>query len=354
MIVITPLEWEGRIPAEKRKVFRKPVWCVGVVNLCGLRPRRAVNNFFFINEHRSDFGVSLVKAPCNVFANRAIAPSTKPGFPDVNLVGRMMIPTCDGWQQVKQNHAARTHGWHLTAGGLPCGNDDRPSIDSGYQASGRDGVDPDDGTEVLHTIGFSTASDLVDLVGTECGEQMAETFEEYRDRVLSYLGDRGPIGVLMGTADNIDCRLGDVAPEDMIRRPVPENWSIAEIVAHLADAELAFAWRLRNMLANPGVALSWWDEAAWSKHLNYEQQEPAFSAKVFRILRESNLRLLESVPRLSWVECYGVHQVRGRQTVVEFVQMEAAHDLNHLQQIDRILDRSMAGPLPLRNKSLTR
>ena len=52
--------------------------------------------------------------------------------------------------------------------------------------------------------------------------------------------------------------------------------------------------------------------------------------------RESNLRLLESVPRARWVEFYGVHEVRGRQTVEEFVRLEAAHDLNHLRQIDRI------------------
>jgi hypothetical protein len=62
-----------------------------------------------------------------------------------------------------------------------------------------------------------------------------------------------------------------------------------------------------------------------------------------RALRESNLRLLESVPRARWVEFYGVHKVRGRQTVEEFVRLEAAHDLNHLRQIDRILGGCMTG-----------
>jgi hypothetical protein len=110
-----------------------------------------------------------------------------------------------------------------------------------------------------------------------------------------------------------------------------------EIVAHLADAELAMGWQLRNMLANPGVALTWWDQAVWAERLGYAQQDASLSAGVFRALRESNLRLLESVPRARWVECYGVHEVRGRQTVEEFVRLEAAHDLNHLRQIDRIL-----------------
>jgi predicted metal-dependent hydrolase len=43
------------------------------------------------------------------------------------------------------------------------------------------------------------------------------------------------------------------------------------------------------------------------------------------------------------VECYGVHEVRGRQTVEEFVRLEAAHDLNHLRQIDRILAGRVTG-----------
>jgi hypothetical protein len=68
---------------------------------------------------------------------------------------------------------------------------------------------------------------------------MAETFEAYRTRVLSYLGDEEPIGVQQAAPSQLDRRLRDVAPAELIRRPAPEKWSIAEIVAHLADAELA-------------------------------------------------------------------------------------------------------------------
>jgi len=172
---------------------------------------------------------------------------------------------------------------------------------------------------------------------------MAETFEAYRQRVLSYLGDQDPIAVQQATPSQLEQRLRDVAPDVLVRRPAPGKWSIAEIVAHLADAELAMGWRLRNMLANPGVALTWWDQAAWAERLDYAQQDASFSAGVFRTLRESNLRLLQAVPRAQWVECYGIHEVRGRQTVEEFVRLEAAHDLNHLRQIDRIRGGGVAG-----------
>jgi len=143
---------------------------------------------------------------------------------------------------------------------------------------------------------------------------MAETFEAYRTRVLSYLGDEEPISVQQATPSQLDRRLRDVEPEELIRRPAPEKWSIAELVAHLA---------------------------AWAERMGYAQQDASLSAGVFRALRESNLRLLESVPRARWVECYGVHEVRGRQTVEEFVRLEAAHDLNHLRQIDRIVGGCM-------------
>ena len=123
-----------------------------------------------------------------------------------------------------------------------------------------------------------------------------------------------------------------VAPEERIRRPAPEKWSIAEIVAHLADAELVMGWRLRNMLANPGVALTWWDEAAWAERLGYAQQNASLLAGVFRTLRESNLRLLEPVTRVRWMECYGVHETRRRGTVETLVRLKAAHDLNHLRR----------------------
>jgi hypothetical protein len=91
------------------------------------------------------------------------------------------------------------------------------------------------------------------------------------------------------------------------------------------------------------VALTWWDEAAWADRLAYGRQPVGQSAAVFGALRESNLRLLEAVEESRWDECYGVHEIRGRQSVREFVRLEAAHDLNHLRQIDIIIGQQRGG-----------
>jgi hypothetical protein len=167
---------------------------------------------------------------------------------------------------------------------------------------------------------------------------MAETFAEYQTRVLGYLGSRDAIRVQRGTPAALARRLRNQSGAVLTRRPEPSKWSIVEIVAHMADAELAMGWRLRGMLATPGVALTWWDQDEWSARLGYAARSPRESVELFAALRKSNLRLLSSVPRPWWDACYGVHEKRGRQTVAQFVALEAAHDLNHLRQIDRILE----------------
>jgi hypothetical protein len=166
---------------------------------------------------------------------------------------------------------------------------------------------------------------------------MAESFEQYRARVLTYLGDRDPMRVLGTTCGRVERLVEGVPAETLAQRPAVGKWSVRDIVAHMADAELAIGWRFRNMIATPGVKLQWWDEHLWSRACRYAWIPVPQSLRLFRALRESNLHLLRSVPREQWRTCYGVHEKRGRQTVEEFIRMEAAHDLNHVQQVEALI-----------------
>jgi hypothetical protein len=168
---------------------------------------------------------------------------------------------------------------------------------------------------------------------------MSKSFDEYRTRVLGYLGDRDPVRVQAATPRRVERMVEGVARSVLVRRPAPGKWCIAEIVAHMADAELAMGWRLRSMLAAPGVPLQWWDEHRWSEACRYASIPTARSLALFRTLRAANLALIRGVPARQLAACYGVHERRGRQTMRDFVVLEAAHDLNHLRQIAAILER---------------
>src|SRR5262245_47965420 len=100
---------------------------------------------------------------------------------------------------------------------------------------------------------------------------MTETFDQYRTRVLSYLGGRDPLRVQRRTPTEIARLLKSIPRATLLRHPAEDKWSIVEIVAHLADAELAMTWRLRSMVATPGVPLAWWNEAVWARRLKYQR-----------------------------------------------------------------------------------
>ena len=168
---------------------------------------------------------------------------------------------------------------------------------------------------------------------------MTESFAEYRQRVLGYLGPRDPIRVLAATPRRLVGLVEGQRRPALARRPAPGKWSTVEIVAHLADAELAFGWRIRSMLASPGVSLAWWDEHLWSERCVYARIPVRESLAAFTAQRFTNLALLRRVPPAVQAAAYGVHDKRGRKTVREFVVLEAAHDLNHLLQIQALLRR---------------
>lgn|SRR5262245_10111305 len=168
---------------------------------------------------------------------------------------------------------------------------------------------------------------------------MAESFDEYRGRVLGYLGSREPMRVLAATPRRLARLVAGRRRQELARRPAPGKWSVQEIVAHLADAELAFGWRIRNVTVTPGVELQWWDEHLWSEMLHYARIPTQASLAAFSAGRAANVDMLQRVPSTALARAYGVHAKRGRQALHDFVIMEAAHDLNHIRQIEALLKR---------------
>ena len=121
--------------------------------------------------------------------------------------------------------------------------------------------------------------------------------------------------------------------------PAPGKWSVAAILAHLAEDELTSSWRYRQMLEHPGAGLSSFDQEEWARRGDYERWDPREALEMFRLLREANLRLLAGLTAEEWQRS-GVHAERGRFTVAELAHHMTEHDANHIDQIRRILHAS--------------
>lgn len=165
---------------------------------------------------------------------------------------------------------------------------------------------------------------------------MPETAEQYKRRLLSYLGDRKPLRVLAATPYRI-ARLMAGTPRPLLRRrPAPSKWSVVEIIAHLADDELVGAYRIRRILEVPGGALDSFDQNVWAKTGRYMRRDPNRSLALFLILRQANLELYRRLSRAERRR-FGIHAERGKESIERIFTLYAAHDLNHLRQIEAIV-----------------
>jgi hypothetical protein len=165
---------------------------------------------------------------------------------------------------------------------------------------------------------------------------MKETPQEYIQRILGHLAGQDALKVQAATAKKLD-RLVKGAPAAKLRkRPAPDKWSVVEILAHLADAEIVLGWRLRSILGAPGTPIQAFDQDAWVTAGHYAKRDPRKCLEQFRVVREANLALLKSLAPEQWKH-YGLHSERGQEPVEHIVRLMAGHDLNHLGQIERLL-----------------
>ena len=165
---------------------------------------------------------------------------------------------------------------------------------------------------------------------------MNETPQEYTQRILGLVAGKEPLEVQRETAKTLAKLINSLSKKQLSQRPAPGKWSVTEILAHLADSEIVLSWRMRLVICQNGAAMQASDQDVWSRTLDYAGQDPKVSLETFRLLRENNLRMLEALPENPW-ENYGTHSERGKETLAQIVRMYAGHDLNHLQQIEKIL-----------------
>ena len=165
---------------------------------------------------------------------------------------------------------------------------------------------------------------------------MQETPQQYTQRILGYSDGKAPLRVQKATAAKLAALIKGRTRKQLTRRPAPGKWSIAEILAHLADAELVIGWRMRLILGENGTPIKPFNQDVWADTFKYSRRDPRTSLETFRVLRQNNLTLLKAIPKNLW-DNYGMHEERGRESIAHIVRMLAGHDLNHLKQVEGIV-----------------
>jgi len=165
---------------------------------------------------------------------------------------------------------------------------------------------------------------------------MRETPQEYTRRITGYMEGKKPLAVQAATAKKLERLIKRVPAAKLRKRPAPDKWSVSEILAHFADAEIVGGFRMRLILGSPGTAIVAFDQDSWVTSGHYNKRDARKSLEQFRVVREANLALLKSLTPEQW-QHYGMHSERGQESIEHMALMFAGHDLNHTRQIEQIL-----------------
>ena len=175
-------------------------------------------------------------------------------------------------------------------------------------------------------------------VFTNPASSSKEQGKEYTAAVVGLVGEQQPLEVLSTTESRLREAIHGLNEAQLAQPEAPGKWSINHVLRHLADSEIVWGWRLRMVLAHDRPQITGYDQDAWADRLKYGEANAQESIAEFAVLRAGNLRLLRQATPED-MQRYGVHAERGEESVAHMMKLYAGHDLLHLNQVERIVNK---------------
>lgn len=144
-----------------------------------------------------------------------------------------------------------------------------------------------------------------------------------------------PLKALAETPEKLLALARNLTRAELLKRPAPGKWSIQEIACHLADAEIANAWRYRKVFAEDEFRITTYDQDCWAAAHQYRRQDLRLALEQFRALRARNVALMKLVGRKAWSRT-AMHPTLGTLSAGQIIVHQVHHSANHLAQIERI------------------
>src|SRR6266576_131599 len=127
----------------------------------------------------------------------------------------------------------------------------------------------------------------------------------------------------------IAAAVSGLPPQVLRYKPAPDKWSILEILAHLADIEIVYAYRLRQMLADQKPMIAPMDQDEWAKNLGYMDTPAPELVALYGLNRHHNLRLLRRLKPADLEKSAFHPEYQQPVTVATLIEKMAGHGTNH-------------------------
>jgi hypothetical protein len=127
--------------------------------------------------------------------------------------------------------------------------------------------------------------------------------------------------------------LQDIPREMWKFKPAPMEWSIHEVIVHLADSESNAALRARKLIVEPGGTLMGYDQAQWAITLNYHDMDLEDALETVRIVRKTTYALLKKQPDEVFDHIVIHPEYNEPYTFENWLDIYSAHIPGHIEQI---------------------
>lgn len=167
--------------------------------------------------------------------------------------------------------------------------------------------------------------------------RVSPALRAYIRKTDNFRAGRDPIALMKAAPAKFARAAEGLSSAKLRKRPARGKWCIQEILGHLLDTEVIYAYRYRMMFGNSGGPIQGYDQERMVREMGYSKRR--WSAKQIlghiAALRRATLFAFENLPR-PYAKRYGTHSERGKETVRRTQEMIAGHDLNHLEQMKAI------------------
>jgi hypothetical protein len=133
--------------------------------------------------------------------------------------------------------------------------------------------------------------------------------------------------------DLLTAALAEVPKEAWKFKPAPPEWSVHEIIIHLADSESNAALRARKLIVEPGGVLMGYDQDRWANELNYHGQSYEDALETVRLVRKTTYELLKKQPDEVFTHVAKHPEYKEPYTFEMWIDLYSGHIPAHIEQI---------------------
>lgn len=124
----------------------------------------------------------------------------------------------------------------------------------------------------------------------------------------------------------------DASEEELGKTYAPGKWTVAEILAHVADTEMVYLFRFMKAVSEPGSRVESFDQDRFAEALRYKERPLAHSRWLFVVTRDLFRHHVRACTEAQLAQVV-LHLEQGEMSAAQFAEYAITHCLHHAGQI---------------------